>query len=101
MLTFYRNLLFVTILLLSYCGILTAQNSQNYSYSTAISASLSADKNGNIIDFITAGNLITNNVYNTNTPLSPVGFDFFFMGKPYSYFIAGCNGMIGLGLPNS
>jgi len=78
-----------------------AQTSANYSATSTTNASLIADKNGNTIDFSALPNLISNNATTENALLAGIGFDLIFMGRRYTHFIAGGDGMVGLGLSNS
>lgn len=78
-----------------------AQSAQQYVRETGITGSLLLDQQGNTIDLSTASNLLANNTTSVNTPITPIGFDFVFMGRYYSHFTAGANGMIGLGLSTS
>lgn len=74
-----------------------AQNAANYAFTKTATASLAADANGNAI-VLPATNLIPNNTNAVNADLVPIGFEFYFMGKPYTHFIAGHDGQIGLAL---
>ncbi|MFM2360625.1 MAG: hypothetical protein RLY16_2618, partial [Bacteroidota bacterium] len=77
------------------------QSSAQYQTGTNSTASLAVDANGNSIDFSATTNLINNWVSNQTSLITPIGFDFFFMGKYYSHFTAASNGVIALGQQNS
>jgi hypothetical protein len=78
-----------------------AQTSVNYTVTTNTNSNLGLDKNNNAINFSSAFNLVPNDNSGANSPLTPIGFDFIFMGKYYSHFIAGHDGQLALGLSNS
>lgn len=78
-----------------------AQSAQQYVRETGTTGSLLLDQQGNTVDLSMASNLLANNTISTNTSITPIGFDFVFMGRYYSHFTAGANGMIGLGLSTS
>lgn len=81
-------------------GNISAQNAINYTSVRSTNASLIVDKNGNSIS-LTTSIIINNNVASTNSSLLPIGFDFFFMGKRYSHFVANSGGALVLGVENS
>lgn len=98
---FAKKLILVITLLFIFNFPSSAQSSLNYTASTGTSGTLLTDKNGNSINLSTQPNIIDNNISDINSPLIEIGFDFVFMGKYYSHFISGNNGMIGLGLSTS
>jgi len=78
-----------------------AQSSLNYAATTISTGTLAVDNFGNPINFTTEPNLVLNSSSNVISALHPIGFDFIFMGRYYSHFVAGSNGDVGLGLYNS
>lgn len=76
-----------------------SQNALNYTHVRTTNASLAADKNGNTISSLTS--LMGNNQTFLNTALQSIGFDFFFMGKRFTHFVANSGGGLALGLGNS
>ena len=78
-----------------------SQSSENYEVNTFTNGSLLADKNGNSIDLSGSPNLVPNTTYYVNSNLVEIGFDFMFMGKSYTHFIAGSNGQLGLAVENT
>ncbi|TCJ16550.1 hypothetical protein EPD60_07340 [Flaviaesturariibacter flavus] len=84
--------------LLFIAGTTLAQSTANYSVSSTTNGSLALDLNGNAIDMSTGTNLIA--AASSDQPTATVnniGFDFYFMGVPYSQFSATANGIIRLG----
>jgi hypothetical protein len=79
----------------------SAQSAQQYLTETGTNGTLLQDRYANPIDFSTATNLVSNTTVSSNSPNTAIGFDFFFMGRYYSHFVAGTNGMVALGLSNS
>ncbi|WP_291115802.1 T9SS type A sorting domain-containing protein [Flavobacterium sp. UBA6135] len=76
-----------------------AQNVTNYAYVTGTDASLALDKNSNSLDMATATTQIYGgdvDVYGTAI-LQNLGFDFIFMGVPYSQFSCNPDGQVRLG----
>jgi len=92
---------FAITLIFFFSTLSSAQSSLNYTTTTNVSASLLIDKNGNSINLSAQPNLIPNTNWSNNSSLLDIGFGFVFMGKYYSHFIAGYNGLIGLGLASS
>ncbi|MBL7746952.1 MAG: hypothetical protein JNM19_05955 [Chitinophagaceae bacterium] len=78
-----------------------AQNAGNYTVSTGTASSLSLDKNGNLLNLSANFNLLGTNNTTSNSSLVPINFDFVFMGKYYTHFIAGNDGQLALGLAGS
>ncbi|HSN59990.1 MAG TPA: hypothetical protein VLR49_03585, partial [Ferruginibacter sp.] len=84
------------------CNYITvAQSSLNYSIQNTNSGSLAFDNLGNNINTTSAPNLVANWSSNTRSTLQSLGFEFIFMGKYYTHFVAGTNGQVGLGLSTS
>jgi len=79
----------------------TAQSSANYSIENRTNGNLRTDLNGNIIDTTGKPNLIDNWASTFNSDSFSIGFDFVFMGKPYTQFIVGPYGQMGLGINGS
>jgi hypothetical protein len=94
-------LLFFSLLFIAVSLHAQTPSSANYVFTTNNTGSLGIDKNGNVIDVSAATNLISNDFTTTNASLLPIGFDFFFMGRYYSHYLAGNDGVVGLGLSNS
>lgn len=78
-----------------------AQSSSNYVFTTNTAGSLIQDKNSNFINFTGAQNLIANGQSSANSVRTEIGFDYFFMGKLYTHFIAGNDGQLALGISTS
>lgn len=79
----------------------SAQNSGNYTVSTSTVSSLAFDKNSNPLNLSSSFNLLGTNNTTSNSSLTPISFDFVFMGKYYTHFIAGNDGQLALGLAGS
>ncbi len=93
-----KLLLLSIFILCIYCnpGNLYSQNSLSYAAASDTTAALLTDNNGNAIDFTTEPNIISNSLTDAKAGPFAIGFDFLFMGKYYSHFIAGNSGQVGL-----
>ncbi|MBL0270320.1 MAG: IPT/TIG domain-containing protein [Chitinophagaceae bacterium] len=78
-----------------------SQSSLNYTTAATTTGSMAADKSGNPVIFSTEPNLVPNSSTNVISALQPIGFDFVYMGRYYTHFVAGSNGDLGLGIFNS
>jgi hypothetical protein len=95
-----KKLYFLLLILIAVIAA-QAQSSSNYVFTTDANGSLVLDKNGNAIDVSAATNLIATDFTSTNSSLQAIGFDFYFMGKLYTHYIAGNDGVVGLGVSTS
>lgn len=91
------------LLLVAVCATIISfgQSTANYTYSTNNNGTLATDKNGNAIDVSAAANLISNGFTSTLTATTAIGFDFYFMGRLYTHFVGGPDGLVGLGISTS
>ncbi len=80
---------------------LPAQLSGQYSPVVSQDGSLQNDAYGNVVNFSGASSLFSSSTVNQVSALQSIGFDFYFMGRQYSHFVAGTNGCIALGHANS
>ena len=84
-------------------GLLRAQSTANYAFTTNTSGSLGLDMNGNIVDMSTG----TTQVLTTNTSQDqaingtaitfPAGFEFYMAGSRFTSYFATSNGLVQLG----
>ena len=91
----------LSFLLVCEANNVTAQSSPNYAVTNVTNGTLATDNLGNIINMSAASSLVPQGAGNYPTPVLPIGFDFIFMGKYYSNFVANTNGVVALGIYNS
>ncbi|MFM7014723.1 MAG: hypothetical protein ACKOX3_00195, partial [Bacteroidota bacterium] len=74
------------------------QSSANYTFSTNATGSLALDMNGNATDMSTGTtSLMAAGNDDAASSVANIGFNFQFMGKPYTQFSINSNGALGLG----
>jgi len=75
-----------------------AQSTANYTFASAATGSLALDLNSNAVDLTTgATTLIAAGVDDTDSALTNIGFDFWYLGTQYTQFSASDNGILTLG----
>jgi len=79
----------------------SAQSSLNYAATNLTTGTLATDNLGNTINTSAAPDLVPKGASNYPTPVLSIGFDFIFMGKYYTNFMANTNGVVALGIYNS
>ncbi|MBS1492016.1 MAG: T9SS type A sorting domain-containing protein [Bacteroidetes bacterium] len=95
-LTLFVLFLMSFVLMTSYLA--NAQSTANYTLTTNTNGSLAADMNGNTVDMTTgATSLLAAGTDDTSSPLTSIGFDFFFMASRYTQFSISDNGIITMG----
>lgn len=79
-------------------GLLRAQSTANYAFTTNTTGSLGLDANANVVD-MTSGTtqLIGADVDDNSSSATAIGFTFQLMTNPYTQFVASSNGIIQLG----
>lgn len=77
-----------------------SQSSLSYSVTNISNGSLGGDANSNVIDLNSVSNAISNGSTG-NGFLTAIGFEFYFMGKPYTHFVPGQDGQLALGTSTS
>ncbi len=79
-------------------GLLRAQSTANYAFTTNTTGSLGLDMNGNVVD-MTSGTtqLVAADLDNGASAVTNIGFDFFLYGTMFSQFSASSNGLVQLG----
>ncbi|TAD98235.1 MAG: gliding motility-associated C-terminal domain-containing protein [Bacteroidetes bacterium] len=83
-----KNLFFIFFCLIS--ELLLAQNIKNYTFST--------DQNSALVDMSAGTNeLIGTEKWLFSSDVTPLGFEFWFMGKRYTDFSVNCNGVLRFG----
>lgn len=79
-------------------GILRAQSTANYAFTTNTTGSLGLDMNGNVVDMTTGTTQLVAPAQDaTVSSVFNIGFDFFLMGNRYAQFSASADGYVGLG----
>jgi len=75
-----------------------AQSTANYAFATNNNGTLAQDMNGNAVDMTTGStSLLPATTDDTSSPLTNIGFDFFFMGSRQNQFAVSDNGILRLG----
>ena len=84
-------------------GVLRAQSTANYAFTTNTTGSLGLDMNGNVVDMTTgttqvlAANTSQDQSINATAITFPSGFDFFVGGNRFNSYFATSNGVVQLG----
>ncbi len=79
----------------------SAQSSLNYAVTNTTVGTLATDNLGNTINTSAAPDLVPQGASHYPTQVLSIGFDFIFMGKYYTNFVANTNGVVALGFYNS
>jgi hypothetical protein len=79
----------------------SGQSSLNYAITNTTTGTLATDNLGNTINTSAAPDLVPQGASHYPTQVLSIGFDFIFMGKYYTNFVANTNGVVALGLYNS
>ena len=99
---YFRRWLVLSALFAFLCisphGLLRAQSTANYTFTTNTTGSLGLDMNGNTVDMSTGTTQLVASAQDaTASSVLTIGFDFFLMGNRYTQFSASADGYVGLG----